>query len=181
MKKLIILFVGVLASCGRAYDPCLSDTFISGGLEVCHNNLPISPGDIELGVNLLQKAINIYYPDITNIEDTFEQEIVKVIFLDAYLSYSCIDIDSGVNICSQHIGGIAIDGAKTLYVQYKPCLGNSSFQHELMHSVEKFYLGNGDPTHSTEHFFIQKSSNPRSTIEYIANTNLRGLAESCKN
>ena len=62
MKTLIVFAFIMLSACGR--EPCESDTFRTSGLIICHNNLDVKKGELNLAVRLLEQELNYIYPDI---------------------------------------------------------------------------------------------------------------------
>ena len=168
----------VLSACGKY--ACESDTFETSGLVICHNNLDVKRHEVDRAVDLLELELNKVYPKINNIASKFREKDVMVVFLDENLAVDCEEIDRGVYICEKYAGGVNVD-SNTLYVGWHPCLGFTAFPHELLHSVENFYLDIKDGSkHDTPYFFAEETDPYTESIEYKVEDTLQNELDRCQ-
>jgi hypothetical protein len=157
-------------SCG-GIELCESgETYKISGLNICDNGFDILPEDIEHTVSVLEQETNIRYPEISNLKRIFNNNNVTVTFTDAALATNCQQIEGTNNrvyACERSLGGFNENG-NTLYVRYNDCLAYSSLSHELLHSIEFYYLDikNG-ANHDTPFFFIRRDGVVEENLETI--------------
>lgn len=174
--RLLSLFLLIfLASCGKSYD-CDSPDFHTAGLDVCAKGLSVVPEHVELAVQFVEQRTQEVYPEVVETAKKYNNKGVLVVFLDSDLSVECEEIENGIYKCKQHIGGANTNWGRKMFVKYHKCLAFTSLPHELLHSIEEFYLGGYSKDHETPEMFVQDAENQgieyQETIEWKAENDL---------
>ena len=151
---LILLFS--LYSCGDE----IKEKDIAGFTIIGTAANKISEPDVYDSFDLLQREFDRYYDDVCNIYD----ELLKrnVVFYISYAEDFCYGEFYHEKMCIPEYGGLNYNG-DTIYVKIlhnydcDNILKNSSFIHEILHSVEFFCLSitnkNKEEWHKTKYFF----------------------------
>jgi hypothetical protein len=187
MKEGIVgLTLLLVASCGMEEAECTSEWFEAAGLKICDNDLGVSADEVKLAVETLESDLTSRerYTHITNLEDTFKKKNIEVIFTDEDLGINCRKVDEWGQIyyCERTPYGVNIDHVRS-YVTFNECLAWTALVHELLHSIEYFYLGVEDGgNHDTPEFFIIGQDNIYDkvhTVEYTVEYKLAPKLERC--
>ena len=172
MNKAALLLV-LLASCGKGKVHWCD--FFTAGLCVSSVNI-VEPLEIEQTVEALEYFTQEYYPKVSNLTQKFEKHNISVYLTDRNLVKDCSNIYDEVEMCD-NIAGVNIGGSK-IYVEYfGGCLAFSSLAHELLHSIDTYYL-DGPHGHSTPYFFTRKYK--KDAIEYKTYYHLLRVLKSCE-
>lgn len=168
MKSIFLVSIAILMlSCGEE-EPTIKckQEFTAGGLKVC-SEADVSADEIERSVQIVEEQVKERYPEVSNLKDKLKNKKVHIYFIDDPLSMECSEIEHGIFRCDKHISGVNVDG-DVIYVQYYKCLAYTSMGHEILHSIEKYYLGDiphGD--HATPWLFEQADwDHYTETVEY---------------
>jgi len=168
--KFSILII-LLASCNAGTVSVIANTncrynFHAGGLEICSEQ-SLDPQEIEYAVQVVEEQTALKYPQVVNLAGTLEENGVSVYITDDPLSLNCEEMALGVYRCEDHIGGVNFSGL-LIFVRYDVCSAFIPLGHELLHSIEQFYLNDiphGD--HETPWLFEQNyHDSPRDTVEF---------------
>lgn len=129
-----------------------------GGLCI-QKGFDIQEEDINRVVSVTELETQRYYSEVINTVDRFKKEKIRVEFIDGNLAVDCEKYEKGVYECEDYILGVNYD-AHMIYVSYDSCLGNTALAHELLHSIEHFYLDvafdkDESNDHSTPWLFVQ--------------------------
>ena len=145
----------------------------------------IFPAELERAVEVMIEEVNKKDHEVSF--DKFIQKLsdvgATVRFLEGEMSLDCHHVDRSVYICDKHIGGV-IYGGEEVFIKHNPCLGFTSFVHELLHAIEFFYIpdskvGTKDYAHETPGFFIIGPEDFRETVEYKSRQRLICELDSC--
>lgn len=185
--RYLVLSLLLVASCGKGEAPCNSKWFDAAGLKICDNDLGVSSDEVELAVDILESDLNSrdIYSDITGLRKTFADNNTEVIFTDKDLAVNCEEVDEwgGISFCEKDVWGVNINWER-IYIHFDDCLAWTAFIHELLHSVEHYYLDVQDGSkHDTPEFFVQgwKTVYENSiTVEHTANATLRDSLSRCE-
>lgn len=173
MKYLIVLSL-LLTSCGPGR--VWSCDFYTAGLCVS-SALEVDPAEIEQVVRTVEYFSNQYY-DVKNLPRMLEKHKVALYMTNQQLVDDCRDLGADVYICDD-ISGVNFDGDQMYVEYYGGCLAWTALAHELLHSVDRYYLG-GPHGHSTPYMFDEWGDDPNLTIERRAFIFLRNTLNSCK-
>jgi hypothetical protein len=187
MKQLMIVLLLTVASCGRGEVPCNSGWFDAAGLRICDNDLGVSSDEIELAIDILEEDLTsrTRYTNIVDLRGTFKDNDIEVIFTDKDIGVNCERVDEwgDVYYCERAVSGVNLDHVRN-YVIFDECLGRTSFIHELLHSIEYFYLDIEDGSeHDTPEFYILLKDTPEvraNTVESSTNRKIRNRLERCE-
>lgn len=157
--KYALLLMPLLASCGPGR--VWSCDFYTAGLCVS-SALEVDPAEVEQVVEAVEDVSNQYYR-VKNLPQTLDKHDVRVIMTDRHLASDCKHIDADVYVCDA-LGGVNFGGTKLYVEYYGGCLAYTALAHELLHSVDRYYLG-GPHGHSTPFMFEQAADDPELTIE----------------
>ncbi|MHA2280177.1 MAG: hypothetical protein ACXAC5_04805 [Promethearchaeota archaeon] len=182
MKQLVIGLLLITASC-KGEAECSSDWFKAAGLEICDNDLGVSSDEVEYAVDVLENntSSRSRYSDVTGLKKTFKDNQIEVIFTDQGIATGCEQVDGWGDIyyCDRFTIGVNLDGVR-IYVKYNDCLSRTAFIHELLHSIEYFYLNVEDKNaHNTPEFFVKVGQESGNTIESSVNRILENTLERC--
>ena len=177
----LVLCVMLLSGCGN--ENCQQE-FYAAGINFCLDyvpDYPVSTSLIEDVVQVIERETNQYYPSVVDVAGMFAQRSVFVYVVSGDLYYDCIDTElDRVKIC-KGVGGVNGDGGHYIIIErpkYRnACFSKGVLMHELLHSVDKFYL-NGD-YHSTPHMFKENYTDYddiNSTIESHAILSLKDVS-----
>ena len=168
MNKLFLALAAITAlSCGddKAEIKCM-DEFSAGGLKVCSEG-PLSAEEIEYTVRVVEEKTAERYSQVSNLKEKLKNHKVHIYFIDDPLSMECKELEHGIFRCEKHISGVNVNG-DVIYVKYHKCLAYTSVGHEILHSIERYYLGDiphGD--HATPWLFEQADwEHYTETVEY---------------
>ena len=170
MKKLILITSFALLSCGEdegAKIECSGGHHKDvAGLEICSEG-KISTAEIEYMVQVVEQQTAIRYPEVKDLPKALKDHSVKVYFVDDDMAVKCEEIEYDVYRCDSNVSGVNVDG-HNIYVRYYPCLAYTSLGHELLHSIESYYLDTPDDVdHTTPWLFeIGNMDNYKDTVEY---------------
>jgi len=143
MKYFTIFLLLFVASCGKDEARCTSEWFEAAGLKICDNDLGVSSDEVELAVDILENDLTsrVRYVYVTELKKTFEEEGIEVIFTDKGIGVDCEEVDEWGEIyyCEASVHGVNIDHVRN-YVVYHDCLAWTALVHELLHSIEYFYI-----------------------------------------
>ena len=143
MKKVLLLITLLLSmSCGGAIViPECTYLFEVDGVTICAGN-EVDPVEISKTIKWVEEKTQVHYPQVTNLANTLAKNNVWIFFLDieGYLATNCFEtLFEGVYVCDQIINGQNRDGI-VLLSRYHSCLAYTALGHEILHSVEIFYL-----------------------------------------
>lgn len=142
----------LLASCAHTY-PCAEPdapyTRIRG-MKICAPE-PYPDGDIERVFDEMERQVMDWYQHVEDIPQELKKHDVFVRFIDAAMSMECERVEGSTYLCENHIGGR--NHGRNIYVAWSPCLKHTRFVHEVLHSVERYYLGGTSSRHDTPGFF----------------------------
>ena len=162
------ILIVALCACGRTDVPEVNCNykFNAGGLKVCSEG-ELSPAEVEFAVQATEEQTALRYPQVVGLKETLEHNKVNVWVVDDPLAMNCEELEQGIYRCDKYIGGVNVDG-DVIYVRYNSCSAYIPLGHELLHSIEKYYLPDiphGD--HETPWLFMQNyHDNPRDTVEF---------------
>lgn len=176
--KYLILLSLILSGCGYK-DLCESDTYKTSGLTICDNYFAANPDELNRAVDLLEIELQNKYPEIQDIKDEFEKHDVRVIFTEEKLAIDCERVNGSMYTCETFASGVNVNH-NMLYVRYSNCLAFTSFTHELLHSIGKFYLKVKDGSEHDTPFFFQSGSESQDSIEYIVDSTLKNELDRCQ-
>ena len=177
MKNKFILFFTLFA-CGADESNKINCTyeFKAGGLNICSED-EINPDEIEYAVQIVQEKTAEKYPQVVDLKNTLSENNTKVYFINDNLNIDCEKIKQDIYRCHDNMGGINIE--KEIYVIYNNCLGKTAFAHEILHSIEIYYLSDvAVGGHQTVDFFTQTYG--VGAVEHKIWTELMNNLESCK-
>lgn len=157
MKLLILLFVLLLEGCGGYAFDCEIE-ISAGGMNICFENekqnLGISKQMIEETVYIVQEETRKHYPQVTNLKYRLDQAGTDVFFTTKDLAQDCKrprwDIPN-ISICDG-IGGFNTNG-NFIVVKYYGCGSLKLLEHEILHSIEIFYLNDFTNDHKMPYMF----------------------------
>lgn len=178
MKYVIIFLLLFINGCGESSE-CVYQ-FEAGGLTACTPQ-PLDSDEITRTVELVELEVQKHYPQVTNLSKSLREFDVWVHFIDTEgdLALGCDNTQfEDLYVCDKTITGHN-KGGSLLIVQYRECLGYSSLAHEIIHSVEFFYLMDiieDINSHMTPHLFT--SSGPGSVEELVESQMIEEL-DSC--
>lgn len=142
MKTRYFAFICVLLyGCDGVVIQC---DFFAGGVCVVTNGLEVYPDDVEQAIDILQEEIDKKI-DAGNIKKIFEDDGVVATFIDEDLLLNCEVVNRKIFIC-KNISGAIYDNWD-IYIEWRSCIGRTSFQHELLHNIEQNVLGIKDSEH----------------------------------
>lgn len=156
MKQVLMLAVILLGACGDDGSDKIVCEYIPSGLCIDTRGLQVSLDEIEYMVGVLEEQIQFFYPEISNLPEAFKNLEATVTFIDGDLALDCSRVPNspeGLEVC-RNIGGVNYL-YHNMFVEYHRCLSWTALGHELLHSVENYYLGVDDARHDTEWFFDQ--------------------------
>lgn len=181
MKKMLILVL-LSASCGGTFwvEECPGDWFFeAGGLIVCSEG-ELDPAEVEYAVQITEAETAVRYPEVSNLKDTLKNNEVAAYFVDDDLALDCEKLDENIYRCGDTIGGANYNGEE-LYIRYHPCLALTALGHELLHSVERYYLDTFFTSdHTTPWLFYQSSPNQVEAVEHKIFQDLFANLASCE-
>jgi len=180
MKYLLPIFL-ITASCGDWYF-CETEWYEVAGLQVCDNGYDVWNYEIKQAVETLQEHITTYYPEVIEIEETFSKHQVDLTFTEKTMAMECKKIRTNVYACDRIHTAVNIDGL-SIYALYDECLADTPLVHELLHSIEEFYLDGATLKHITPYLFPHKESTPSGSeysVENIVNNELRMVLNRCQ-
>ena len=159
MSRIAFLIVTFLQACGSE-ELCQNSDLKFGGLCI-QKGFDIQEEDINCMMEVIETETRYYYSEVTNIVNKFEKEKIRVEFIDGNLAMGCEKYEKDVYECDDYISGVNYD-AQMIYVSYDSCIGNTALAHELLHSIDHFYLGEVfDKDESNDH------STPWLFVEYL--------------
>jgi hypothetical protein len=181
MNKALFVLLLTTTSCGYADIKCREE-FYAAGIGICSEK-PLDRQEIEYSVGVLEEKVAEVYPQVSNLPAMFDKHWVNVFFVNDLLAAECEEIDDGISRCEDFIGGVNTDNGITIYVAYYPCLADTSFSHELMHSIETFYLKGVDKIgHGPPQFYMQDYDTlqgKRNTVEFKTDYTIFMNVNSC--
>jgi len=122
--------------CGE--DLCQKSDLHYGGLCI-QKGFNIAKDEVETLVAVTEAEVQRYYPEVVDIKNKFKDEQIRVEFIDGLLAMDCDNYEKDVYVCEHYIGGVNYN-AHHIYVEYDECLGATALAHELLHSIDDFYL-----------------------------------------
>jgi hypothetical protein len=180
-KRLILAFMTTfIVACGSENPNCNPDKydFWVDGVPVClaPKTQQVLPEYVSMAMDFVEQEAQRYYPEVQNVKQIFAAQLEFIYMTPKALADQCIMLEPGIYSCERHLGGVNVERGRRIYVgswheDRKPCLSFSSLIHELLHSIEYFYLGDSVGDHETPYFFMQNYSEDeevRQTIEYRA-------------
>jgi len=186
MRRLLLL-IFVLPACGNqivTQGVCLreSNWFQAGGLNICSEVLGgVSGEEVETLIEIVETETKQYYPGVDNLPKKFKDKGIDVLFIDDHLAQDCEEIELGIYRCENTLGGATIDdGSVRIYLVYRECLAYSALDHEVLHLIEKLYLGGSPGDHSTPSLFIETTEPSRDAVEYMVFNEAIDTLESCQ-
>ena len=132
-----------------------TQSFVAGGLTVCvQREEPVDPAVVEAIVATTELEVGRWWPKVTGLAAMLESKGVTLTIVDQVLAYRCSQLNGipGLYTCADQFSGANYGGAE-IYVFSQGCVGWSALGHELMHSIEAFYLDGLTTNHSTEYLF----------------------------
>lgn len=177
MKPVSILFLLSVAACGGSLN-LAGDCFHAGGLDVCSQvDGAVSPTDISILVSIVEEEVQRVYPEVTNLVKTLEDHDVSVLFVTGGLAVGCVELQRDIYQCAKLAAGVNVDGdAIFVSLRAEGCLAVMSLGHELLHSVEAYYLGGFSQDHSTLWLFRAGTPTDETSIEdFIASNAFEAL------
>jgi len=183
MKKIIVL-CGLILSCGgeMTKEECPGDWYYEdvAGLTICSDG-KVDPDEIRYAVQVIEQQTAIRYPEVNNLAELLKEKKVSVYFIDEALAVNCEPVENGVYRCDKDIGGANVDGHR-IYVRYNSCLAFTSLGHEILHSIEKYYLNIPDDVDHTVPwlFEIGNPGHQTETVEYKIFLDLYFNVASCQ-
>jgi hypothetical protein len=189
MSKInMFVLISMLCGCG-AEDLCQASDLKFGGLCI-QEGFDIQEQDINRMMEVIETETQYYYPEVVNIVDKFAEEKIRVEFIDGNLAFNCEEYERDVYECDDYIYGINYD-SHMIYVSYNECIGNTALAHELLHSIDHFYLGakydkdksndHSTPWLFTEYIDIEENINILDIVEIRVAVNLMCTLEKCSN
>jgi hypothetical protein len=187
LKQFYILVLTLsVTACSSWYNPECLYRFNAGGLDVC-SPYYIDPVEIEQVVRITQEEVQKYYPQVTNLEDKLSLNAVIAHFVDGLLLNNCVE----TQIPGQYICDDPADGknffSSVILVSYRDCLGSTALAHEILHSIEFFYMLYEDinvASHMTPHLFtdwaLEVKKPVLDTVEVRVRDRLRAELPSCQ-
>jgi len=182
----LLLLPFLFCGCGYAEVACDYEITVSG-LQFC-SEVPVESQaeHIENIVRFVEEEVQAYYPEVTGIEQTFEDVGVVVhVINEGSLATGCQEIDHNIYRCENHAAGVASEHNRAIYIKgYDSpgwCIGFGALGHELLHIIEYTYFGSTLGDHDREHFFVDYLDPVeviQATIEYKAE---RRAVEMCLN
>lgn len=158
MKFIIAIVLLILqTACGNEAI-CQKSDLKFGGLCI-QKGYDISESDINDVISATEKETSKHYPSVINIAQTFRSEKIRVEFVDGKLAMNCDHYERDVYSCEEYIAGVNYD-AHYIYSIYNECLADTALAHELLHSIELFYLDigfdrNENNDHNTPWLFME--------------------------
>ena len=163
MQKYLTLLS--LVSCSAELEmPCVG----AAGLEVCSENKMSSEDliDMERVVNIIEAEMSLEYPEVVNLEDKFESEGVRVVYVNDLLARDCENIIGGLYECKKYIGGTTLNYGHNIILAGSACSNEYFLPHELLHVIEYFYLGrNNSNNHDEFGLFIIPGDDSEDSME----------------
>lgn len=193
MKILIMLMMCSSVAC-KLDIRCLNDDavdFFAAGLKIC-SDYDTDPAEVEFIVNTVIEQAAIRYPKLLDVDFQSDLEYynVRVAILDDHLVTGCRKINhrqggEAVYACEDNLGGINFNGDAILIEGNRSCLSWSALDHELLHTINLFYLDRDGSGHGAPWMFIQDSGfqsiDPQETIELrTRNINVNEFTETCR-
>ena len=143
MQKYLALVL--LAGCGEV--PCFN-SFYTAGMLVCYDHPSqqeseqVSAQVIEDLVQITEEETQVWFPEVKNLTDVLASHYVELTFTHALMGFNCSAYYGNTQItqCERRIEGFNNNGT-AIVVRYEDCKANYIIGHELLHSVEAFWLG----------------------------------------
>lgn len=156
---LIIFFLLFTFGCGdeRIQFEC-SHKYNIDGISVCSIK-PIKIKQVIATIEWTSSYAKYYYPQVGNLLEDLKKKEAKLYFTkgDVYLAKNCKETEfDDLHECELVIGGQNRNHGTTIISKYHECLGGTALVHELLHSIEIFYIKDiaGDRNdHMTPYFF----------------------------
>ncbi len=156
-KLMLISLFLLLTNCGgdgTAFTDFCLERFDAGGMDICSefetsSYLPTLIDDL---TDLVEAEAQVYYPEVINLREMLADKNVTVTLIDDSLSINCAPIHNNIDRCEGTLSGFN-RGGKDITVSYVSCNSMSTLGHEILHSVEQYYLGGLTPEHTTSDMF----------------------------
>lgn len=143
-----LIFITQLG-CGEE-ELCQSSDLKLGGLCI-QKGFDVREGEINAMIDVLETTTQKHYPEVVDIAGKFRDEKVRVEFTKDDLALHCEKYEKDVYQCKDLVLGVNY-GGHHIYLSYDECLGDTALSHELLHSIEQFYLGvKSDKDKSNDH------------------------------
>jgi len=152
--RLTVFLLGIALFCCACEptDKCLEPEVYAAGMCIL-SEYTVNVDEIEYTVDLLEKEVRAKgYDEVEDFAKYLDINDTHVEFIDDFLSMGCEYYENDVYKCDMHISGVNYGGTD-IYVQYHKCLGITAFAHELLHSIEWFYLNGMVGEHMTPWFY----------------------------
>lgn len=168
MKLFSLLIIIFMTGCGGTFwvEECPGEwAFNAGGIFICSEG-KLDANEIEYAVQVVEGETSLVYPEVVSLEKTLKDNEVAAYFIDENLALNCELIEHDVYRCEDYLNGVNY-GGNHLYVRYHSCLAMTSLGHELLHSIEAYYLNRFDETgHLTPGLFWQSvPGDPGNAVE----------------
>lgn len=140
--KYIVVFVFLFCSaCLVLPEPCNDSAVIGefGNITVCSDT--IIPEGIEHAISVVEEKTQVYFPEVDDLIGVLDHNEITIYFIDSIMNTDCVEVGPGLYTCDKRVAGVNYSG-RVIYVSYNErnkCLANSSFGHEVIHSIQVFF------------------------------------------
>ena len=172
-KYILVLIISIFSCAPRASACPVQYKYVAG---LCIGGTQEVEDDeiIEI-VNITDKLVNKFYVNVSNIENTFKKANIIVEFYTQ--KEVCDDKYYDKDLCVTYDGTNRHGRNIKVLLKETKCnnkLKDSPFVHELLHSIEWYYLDqigwHNDDAHKTKYFF--KDYYGKTSFEYLINKKL---------
>jgi hypothetical protein len=156
MKAIALITATLLLSgcyAGKVWEGCV-DTLEAGGMTFC-SEVPL-PDYMAEGVEETVKIVELeaqkYYPNVANFRMDLQLNQAHVMIIareETVLVQDCYVYSGDILRCRKGIGGFTDYTGTDTVVQWMSCGSLATLGHELIHTVEAFYINGPTADHST--------------------------------
>ena len=151
MRLLAAILLITICSCEPS-NRCEYPEVYAAGMCVL-SEYEVNVEEIEYTVEVLEREVRAKgYSEVRDFVTALDMNKVAVEFIDSKLAIGCERHERDVHTCDMFISGVNYGGVD-MYVQHHDCLGITALAHELMHSIEAFYLDGMVGEHMTPWFY----------------------------
>lgn len=130
------------------------------GIDLCvDHGIDIHNPDMVLDIiDIVESNASTYY-NVTGLQKTLAEHQLFIILTDRTIVGDCTTIThhesvETIQVCETNYGGFNNQG-NFIVVKYQPCLGATHLAHELLHSIQRYYIGESGNDHSTAMMFTK--------------------------